>query len=163
MILGIVLDKLFQCNHKINNKMKRIVQLFLTFLVIATIISCEEDDPAKNIERLEGQWSVNENTDLSKSAEDAYVVYISVDPSDSTRILIDGFYGLSIGTSVVSASYNGDDILTLSSQTFANDFHLISGSGAISSSFKEINWSYRIDPGDGQPDDVTATYTKSGI
>jgi hypothetical protein len=120
-------------------------------------------------DRIEGQWTCDETSHIYKSTESEtshiykstesiYVVYIDPDPSDTTKVIISNFYNLGFDI-YVYAKINSLN-LSISQQTTKDGFKILSGSGGISSNYKEINWSYRVDDGSGEIDNVTATYTK---
>ena len=86
----------------------------------------------------------------------AYQVYISGYPGDSSKVLISNFYQL--GNSVeATAELNGR---TLISQTLSGGFIINLGTRIIPISFDKISWSNAIDDGSGDIDNVTAVYTK---
>jgi hypothetical protein len=133
--------------------------ILLGFLVI---YSCElindVPDDADPRARIEGQWQCDESSQLYKSTEDIYWVYIDPDPNDSTRVIISNFYNLGDDIDVYAKINNSN--LSISNQTTKDGYKVLSGSGSISSNYKQINWTYRIDDGSGEIDNVTATYTK---
>ena len=136
-------------------------KLFILMGFLA-IYSCElindvpdDGDPRA---RIEGQWQCDENSQLYKSTEDIYWVYIDPDPYDSTRVIISNFYNL--GDDIDVYVKVNDNSLSISNQTTKDGYKVLSGSGSISSNYKQINWNYRIDDGSGEIDNVTATYTK---
>ena len=133
--------------------------LLLSFLII---YSCEfaddEPDSGDPRDKLEGQWQCDETSQLYKSTEDIYWIYIDPDPYDSTKVVISNFYNLGFDI-YVYARLNSNS-LSLSNQTTEDGYNVLSGSGNISSNYKQINWTYRIVDGSGEIDNVTATYTK---
>lgn len=138
--------------------MKRILIIPLA-IIVALFYSCEVLDNGKSgtpTERIEGAWSVDENSSLYKSALDIYQVYISLNPKDSTQVFIENFYQIG-RDSEVRANVNGNSI-TIPNQSV--DGFKISGSGLISSNFETINMIYDVDDGSGEIDEVGAVYTK---
>ncbi|MBN2611496.1 MAG: hypothetical protein JXB00_08065 [Bacteroidales bacterium] len=139
-----------------------IISFFLIIMIFAS--SCELiDDLASgedSVSKLEGQWKCDENSENYKKStmDETYEVYISPYPGDSTRVIISNFYHL--GDDVEATARLSGQTLTLSNQSLPGGFTILSGSGTISSSFKQITWSYRIDDGSGDIDNATATYTK---
>lgn len=139
--------------------------ILLSGSVILTIImlnSCEllnEDTPAASvIDNIEGQWDVDETNSLKSTAE-RYIVYISPDSDDDTKVLISGFYHL--GDNVEAVATVSGSTLTLSRQDLPGGYTIVSGTGTISSNYKQISWSYSIDDGSGEIDNATAVYTPS--
>jgi hypothetical protein len=133
--------------------------ILLAFLVL---YSCELIDDTTDTgdprDKIEGQWKCDENSQIYKSTESIYWVYIDPDPDDSTKVIISNFYDL--GNDIyVYAKLNSLN-LSISNQTTEDGYKILSGSGNITSNYKEINWSYRVDDGSGEVDNVTATYSK---
>ena len=134
----------------------------VSIFLLALTVSCEEllnttgtDEDVR--ERIEGQWSCDETSEIYKSTAEIYSVYISPDPDDSTKVLIDNFYELGYDVSAV-ATVSGRNLF-INTQTVGDGYTVI-GSGTISSDYNKINWSYSVEDGSGEVDDVTATYTK---
>ena len=134
----------------------------ISILLLALTVSCEEllnnlgnDEDVR--EKIEGQWSCDETSEFFKSTAEIFTVYISPDPDDSTKVLIDNFYELGYDVSAV-ASVSGRN-LYINSQTVGDGYTII-GSGTISSNYNEINWNYSVEDGSGEVDNVTATYTR---
>jgi hypothetical protein len=131
------------------------------FLLVFTA-SCEEllnnqgtDEDVRD--KIEGQWSCDETSEIYKSTAEIFAVYISPDQDDSTKVLIDNFYELGYDVSVVATVSNRN--LYIASQTVGDGYTII-GSGTISSNYNEIKWNYSVEDGSGQVDNATATYTK---
>ena len=143
-------------------KMKTVYAKLTILLVFIIMYSCEliDDNPATGDvrDRIEGQWKCDETSQIYKSTESIYWVYIDPDLYDTTKVIISNFYnlGFDIYVYVRINSLN----LSISQQTTKDGFKILSGSGNISSNYKEINWNYRVDDGSGEIDNVTATYTK---
>lgn len=135
------------------------------FILLTVILlnSCEllsEDTPSSSvIENIEGQWKVDENSENYKSTMSIYYVYISPDADDDTKVLISGFYHL--GDNVEAVATVSSSTLTLSRQNLSGGYTIVSGTGTISSNYKQISWSYAIDDGSGEIDNATAVYTPS--
>jgi hypothetical protein len=131
-------------------------------LMLFLAVSCEEllnnmgtEEDVR--ERLEGEWSCDETSEIFKSTAEKFSVYISPHTHDSTKVLIDNFYGLGWDVSAV-ATVSGRN-LYISSQTVGDEFTII-GSGTISSNYNEIKWNYSVEDGSGEVDNVSAVYTK---
>jgi len=142
--------------------MKKVHTKLIILFGFIIIYSCEliDDNPATGDvrERIEGQWKCDENSQIYKSTELVYWVYIDPDPGDTIKVIISNFYNLGFDI-YVYAKINSLN-LSISQQTTKDGYKILSGSGNISSNYKEINWSYRVDDGSGEIDNVTATYTK---
>ncbi len=133
------------------------LMMFLTGLTMVTG-SCELTDNAdptdSDAEKLVGQWRCDENSEFFKSIQRIYYVHISVHPDDSTKIIIENFY--EVGDAVAKVS--GQSV-TLPHQDLPGGFTILSGSAAISPNNNSISWSYNIDDGSGDIDNVSAVYT----
>jgi hypothetical protein len=130
---------------------------FSIILVAAFVTSCEVAQEYSNPrDKLEGSWKGND-TPL-KSTMDYYDVYITPDPDDSTMIFIDGFNGLGLDVTA-HAKLSG---MTITLDGIKNaDGYTFKGSGVVSSNYKEIDWNYSTDIGDGILDKYTAVFTKN--
>ena len=108
--------------------MKALRNILIPVLLIF-MVSCEEllDDPQTVAERLEGRWSVIEDTP-KKSTDNAYEIYIDISVVDSNRILISNFYELGYSYDIY-ADINGMR-LDVPTQEFANEF-TVRGSATI--------------------------------
>lgn len=136
-------------------------RVFLLSLTIANLFSCEDSLPDPTGEsiadKISGTWAVDESSTIFKSALQGYTVYISVLNYSST-ISIKDFYGLG---EKVEALGNIDEyqISLHSNQILSGGYTLISGLGVIDKSLKIINWTFYIDDGSGELDEVKAIYT----
>lgn len=138
----------------------------VSLLLVVFIFSCEKDslDNVSDIrERIIGQWSVQEDSELLKSINTSYyTVNISSSEIDSSVVLIDNFYQAGLGIAAEGEIRDGKIVL-ISNQEIANNygsFTIISGTGSISNNYSEISWTYSIDDGLGNIDNVEAIYTK---
>lgn len=132
------------------------VRFFLFCLILTTVVfSCQKLDDATDDERdnLVGSWTCNESG--QEYGQQNFLVTISKSTTDTTKILIDNFYGLGTGNKV-SLKMNSLN-LTIPGQTV--DGNQISGSGSVSSNYNTINLSYTV-VGGGTTDHVTAVFTK---
>ena len=134
----------------------------VSILLLALTVSCEEllnnlGDDKDVREKIEGQWSCDETSEIFKSTAEKFSVYISPHPDDSTKVLIDNFYELGWDVSAVATVSNRN--LYITSQTVGDGYTII-GSGTVSSDYNEINWNYSVEDGSGEVDNVTATYTR---
>jgi hypothetical protein len=132
------------------------------FLAVSLLSSCEDESPDNDsvIEKIEGQWKVEEtNTLKSTDGADTYYVYIAPHRTDTTKVVITKFYNL--GTTAEAVANVNGRTLTLPRQSLPGGFTILSGTGNISSNYRQITWSYAIDDGSGIADNVTAVYTPS--
>jgi hypothetical protein len=133
----------------------------ISFLMgVMLLNSCEEDpfdlfsdDPRDG---LTGEWIVDEDSEIFKKKDmnRIYSVRISKDPSDSTAILVDGFYELSGKVKMIMENRN----ISIPDQTL-NGFTIEDGSGNISFDFESMTLYYYVSF-TGDRDVVRADYTR---
>jgi hypothetical protein len=134
----------------------------IIIIALLMLYSCEliDDNPGSGSvrDRIEGQWRCDENSQIYKSTQSIYWVYIDPDLYDSTRVIISNFYNLGNDIYVFARVNNYN--LSIYSQITDDGYTILSGSGTISSNYKNISWTYKVDDGSGEIDNVTATYTR---
>lgn len=136
--------------------------LFLLAFMVPLLItySCEAIDEltgsAATVAKLEGDWTCDEESEIFKATSEVYTVTLSADADNASGIIIDNFYGLNASA---NANVTGMSLI-IPNQNVEGGFS-VSGSGTISSNFKEINLSYTVDDGSGTLDHATAVYTKN--
>lgn len=136
---------------------------FVALVALLMVTSCEVADDllgsGENLEKIEGTWSVEEESEYYKSTASSmsvYTVSISLDPSNTSGIIIDNFYGVGIS---VRANVSGRSIIIPNQNT--DDDYTVYGSGTINSSYNSITLDYEVDDNSGgAPDNVTAEFTK---
>jgi hypothetical protein len=138
-------------------KIKKV--LFIAMAVCSTLLySCQPDDntdpsPTDARDNVTGMWACSENS--TAYGQQNYDVEIIKDPANSGNIQIDNFFGLGDGKKVSASMSNLN--LTIPTQTVDNT--TFSGSGTISSNYKNISFTYTFNEGNG-PENVNSTYTK---
>lgn len=129
-------------------------------LLLLTLSSCELAEEltgaAATVAKLEGEWTCDEQSEIYKATSEIYTVTLSADADNPSSVIIDNFYGLNVPAVATVAGMS----LIISNQTLDGGF-AVSGSGTISSDYKEINFSYTVDDGSGTSDHCTAVYTKN--
>jgi hypothetical protein len=142
------------------NKIRFSRLVYILLGVVLIVNSCDVADDLlggnPTVDKLVGDWTCDETSEIFKSTSSVYAVTISPDADNDNGIIIDNFYGIS---AAVYATVSGMS-LTIANQT-AEGGYVISGSGIISSNYQEINWTYNVDDGSGVVDHVTAVYTKN--
>lgn len=142
--------------------MRSILKLFLPSLAMVILFSCEliDDNPGTDDvhDKIEGQWKCDESSQIYKSTESFYWVYIDPDPDDTTKVIISNFYDL--GDNIFIYAQLNNLNLSIARQTTKDGYTILSGYGTISSNYKEINWNYKVDDGSGEVDNATAKYTR---
>lgn len=131
------------------------IKIIPILLIILFNNSCELED-LNNYQSIDGEWRVDETSEIYKSTQSIYYVEIIQHPTDSTMYFIDNFYGLGPGKSL-NIIVNNQNII-IGSQNL--DGHQIIGSGTITSDFKNIYLAYNVDDSGGLIDHVTANYTR---
>ena len=131
--------------------------IFLSFLIFpqSCELAGELTGAAATVAKLEGEWSCDEQSEIYKSTSEVYSVTLSPDADNSSGVIIDNFYGLSVAA---KANVSGMSLI-IPNQSLEGGFE-VSGSGTISSNYREIDLNYTVDDGSGQVDHVTAVYTK---
>jgi hypothetical protein len=123
--------------------MKRILVFALPLLLL---VSCEMEDTNEFTDvrdRFVGDWLVEENSNISGQSD--YVVTISYDESDETKVLINNFYNLGTTFSASGVvSTTDEESISIANQEI--DGFYLQGSGSLSSSF-EMNFDYTADDG----------------
>jgi hypothetical protein len=136
----------------------RIVAAF--FVLVLAMSSCELAEEltgaAATIAKIEGEWTCDEQSEIYKATAEIYTVTLSADADNPSALIIDNFYGLNVPAKATVAGMS----LIISNQTLEGGF-AVSGSGTISSDYKEINLSYTVDDGSGTSDHCTAVFSKN--
>lgn len=124
------------------------IRIYIALAVagVVALSSCMEENPD---EFLAGSWQASEQS--QQYGQSSYVVTISEDASDSTKIYISNFYQL--GSSERAMAIVNGSQLTIPSQTVSS--HQIQGSGTISAA--NIQITHTANDG-SQTDNVTVTY-----
>ena len=139
--------------------MRNVKTSLLAAFVIVGLNSCEVADDLlggnETVNAIQGDWTVDETSEIFKSTLDVYSVTISPDADNLNGVIIDNFYNVGIS---VKATVSGNS-LTIPNQN-AEDGYTVYGSGTISGNRQEINMSYTVDDGSGQEDNCTALFTK---
>jgi hypothetical protein len=132
----------------------KLLGLSLLLVSIVLINSCEVADDLINgrAGELEGDWACSEDSEIVGPTN--YTVSISAEPGNSNGIIIDDFYNVGIS---VNATISGN-FITIPSQVEGG--FTVSGSGFVTNGDNEINLSYTVGDSGGQPDNVTAVYTR---
>jgi len=141
-------------------KLERSWLVAALFMLVFTLSSCELVEEltgsAATVAKIEGEWTCDEQSEIFKATSEIYTVTLSADADNPAAVIIDNFYGLNVPAVATVAGMS----LIISNQTIGDGF-AVSGSGTISSDFKEINLSYTVDDGSGTSDHCTAVYTKN--
>lgn len=136
---------------------KHIYQLLILLLPIITFISCEKNeeiDTKETIEKISGNWTVQENSTVFGNSN--YAVEILKKPDSENQVEIRNFYHLSFTISTI-ATIDGLNInipeQIVSGQT-------VKGSGKINSNLNRINIDFTADDGSGDLDIVNLVMSK---
>jgi hypothetical protein len=143
--------------HCISERWRVVASLVLITLTLASCELAQElTGAAATVAKIEGEWTCDEQSEIYKATAEIFTVAISADPDNPSGVIIDNFYGLSVPA---KATVSGMGLI-ISNQTLEGGFS-VSGSGTISSDYKEINLSYIVDDGSGTSDHCTAVLTKN--
>lgn len=123
----------------------------ISFIIIS-LSSCEEDNISSS--SVIGTWKCMEYSNIY--SPNPYFVDIIRETYDTTLIRIDNFYNLGYGKEI-TAQLDGSNIII---QPQSVDGFSISGTGEISSNYKQIEWDYTVDDGSAI-DIVNAIYTRN--
>lgn len=132
---------------------------FIWLIFIALFLSACEDELTDDVgiaEAIEGQWVVEETSELL--GEDRYGVYIDIFPDDSSSVRISNFYSIGYDYDVIGDI--SDSRIELRPNQQVGGYEIISGTGRITDDYQNIDWDYKVDDGSGDIDNVTAVYTK---
>lgn len=141
-----------------------LIGLISSFFVIFNACNPDEDniDNASQDARdkITGTYDCNETSQIyaksSLQINSHYIIEIDKDTSSTTKIFIANFYNLGFDKDIY-ANFSG---LNINIPSQICDGITVSGNGIVSSNYKTIDFNYICDDGGGQPDTVTATYTK---
>jgi len=134
---------------------KRLNFLNVLLLILLFFYSCspDEEPTTDNRSKLEAAWKCDENS--PSFGNQKYYVEIKIDPNSDNYVIIDNFFNLGYGKSIIAKFSEPNLIIT--NQSISG--YIFNGKGTVSSNYNYINWKYTFDEGNG-PEEVTATYTK---
>lgn len=140
--------------------MKRQFQFLAIILMAAFVQGCVPEDTVTPDtgdvrDKFTGTWLFNENAS-NRSLKSAYTVVITLDPSNTSQVLLSNFGNPGSGYEPAYAIVTSNR-LTVPSQNIASDW-VVDGSGTLANS-TTMTWSYSITAG-GNRDTYTATATK---
>lgn len=146
-----------------NKTFSRITPIIWMIVGVLMFVSCEEEltGDVNTAEALEGEWVVDENSDVAGNT--SYRAYIDIYSDDSSSVLISNFYQLGYDTGEVIGDISGNRIELRPNQEidyYGSTYTVVNGTGTISDDYQSIDWQYDIDDGSGTVDNVTAVYTK---
>lgn len=132
-------------------------QAGICILTLILLSSCNPDDDVETAIRDDylGTWQSDE-FDQNQTFIATFQVQITNHSSDNSKVLIDNFNQLGFGIQAEAIIDNTS--ITLPQQLV--DGNSIIGSGFMSNKLKTIELQYNVDDGSGQPESITATYTK---
>jgi hypothetical protein len=145
-------------NQMINNKLIKNLAGILSVMLLVT--SCEfgedidpdnSDDPRDNIV---DTWRSTEISAIYGKSN--FLVDISKEPLDSTKVILSNFYNLGVDTEVkgILDGYKIDIYVQVV------DGNEISGEGTIAGDLSTIDFVYEVDDGSGEKDNVSAEFKR---
>lgn len=143
--------------------MKSMKTTFLSFLLISALVSilysgCEpvdEDTTGDDRDNYVGEWLLNES--FKSTLSQSYVINISLDPNNSSQVIIGNLGNPGSQDITVKATVTSSQVV-VSTQKMSNNW-IIEGSGSFSNVSKTtMSWTYTLTAG-GSTDTYTATAT----
>ena len=142
----------------IRNKIFRNLAGILSVMLLVT--SCdfgEEADPDNSGDPRDNIVDTWRSTEISAVyGKSSFLVDISKEPQDSTKVILSNFYNLGVDTEV-RGILNGYKIDIYVQVVDGNE---ISGEGDIAGDYSIINFVYNVDDGSGEEDDVSAEFKR---
>jgi hypothetical protein len=136
---------------------KNLLAIIILGAFISILYSCNSNDSNATSsdprENFIGTWTCNESSHLNGNS--AFQVTISLNPNNSSQILLADFYHLGTSQKVYGVVANTN--VTIPQQTVSG--FSIKGSGTITNNNTKINWNYYANNG-ADLDTCTAVYTK---
>jgi hypothetical protein len=136
---------------------KIILNTVVVISLFGFFYACTPDKPPQPTgdprDKFVGNWSCNESSHLYGSH--TFYVSITLDPSNSSQILMANFYQLGSGQKAYGIVAN--NYVNIPSQTVSGCS--VRGSGNMNSSGNQISWNYYINDG-ADIDTCTAVYNK---
>ncbi len=139
--------------------MKKNLIYFFTLLALTTFLySCDPNDgtdapDTDPRDKFVGSWICNETS--TQNGNSTYNVTVSLNPSNTSQILLAQFYQMSGGQKVFAIVANNN--ATVPEQTLTG--LTMKGSGNYSTLTNKINWTYYVNDG-ADIDTCTASYSK---
>lgn len=137
---------------------KQLALIILAFFVSLTLYNCNENDNNNDDDEdirtaFLGQWSVNESC-----SKRIYTVNISLDPTNSSRVLIDNFADPGAGVGGPAYGFVTINRITLDPSYPVGDDWTVSGSGILYGK-DQMDWTYSLLIS-GNEQSCSAVYTK---
>ena len=145
------------------NKLHYFKPCFWLIVIIFFLSACENEltGDVDLAEAIEGQWNVEEDSEVMGTS--GYSVYIGIYSDDSSSVSISNFYQLSYDSDPVIGDISDNRIELRPNQVINSlgvSYTVKSGTGTITNDYKNIDWEYNVDDGSGVIDNATAIYTK---
>ncbi len=136
--------------------MRKNAYILLLFSFIFSLVSCGNNEP-KVYTNIEGSWRCEETIPYAQPR--TYIVDVDRRLSDTTQYLISNFYNVDYDE-FIYVKLTGSNVVIIGSQQigFTQPIIVRSGSGTVSSDFKQISLDYNIY--DGQERSVHAVYSR---
>jgi len=159
-IYGLIIIPLKTNKFNLMKKHFNILLIILTALAFA-VSSCvpdeDDDETGPYVDprsKFTGSWNCVENS--KQFGQQTYNVNITLNPNNSTEILIANIYHFGFDEKAYAITSNNSATIPL--QPICNNTNNIKGSGMLSGN-SQINWTYYVDDG-ADIDTCTAVYTK---
>ena len=145
-------------NQPIGNKLiKNLAGILSVILLVTSCEFGEEIDPDNSGDPRDNIVDTWRSTELSAIyGKSSYLVDISKEPLDSTKVVLSNFYNLGVDTEV-KGTLDGYKINIYVQVVNENE---ISGEGTIAGDFSAIDFVYEVDDGSGEKDNVSAEFKR---
>ena len=142
----------------IRNKIFRNLAGILSVMLLVTSCELGDDiDPDNSGDPRDYIVDTWRSTEISAIyGKSNFLVDISKEPLDSTKVILSNFYNLGVDTEV-KGTLNGYKIYISTQVVNGNE---ISGEGDIAGDYSIIIFVYKVDDGSGEEDDVSAEFNR---
>ncbi|MBE9510165.1 MAG: hypothetical protein IMY71_04735 [Bacteroidetes bacterium] len=145
-------------NLLISNKLIKSLAGILSVMLLVTSCEFGEDvDPDEDSDPRDNIVDTWRSTEISTIyGKSNFLVDISKEPLDSTKVILSNFYNLGVDTEV-KGTLEGYKINIYVQVVNGNE---ISGEGNIAGDYSIINFVYKVDDGSGEEDNVSAEFKR---
>jgi hypothetical protein len=144
-------------NQPIKKLIKNLAGILSVILLVTSCEFGEEIDPDNSGDPRDNIVDTWRSTELSAIyGKSSYLVDISKESLDSTKVVLSNFYNLGVDTEV-KGTLDGYKINIYVQVVNGNE---ISGEGTIAGDLSAIDFVYEVDDGSGEKDNVSAEFKR---